>query len=767
MAEPAARDSDVYEDDPDDTPLQQARKRQQRWTIELEAARKEMQEFQKDGREASARFRDERSATETEYNINDRQLRRLNVFPSDVQVKRDELFGHVPKVTVSRRYDDSKDQAARLAGIIMSRFLNFGLERDERQFSTTLERVLLDALTPGLGCAMARYVPEECDKDGNCLEPEDVEVFYLHWADVLWSACRVWEERRWFAHGCEMSRQDLLDNFTRSLGETLASEEMEPPAEEGSPEEEAEESPEEEEAEQEGGEDARAESREKWEALVEKLGREAVKRIPLDAQRGLGDSKSHSGTQEKDKKNYPWDRAYVWEIWDFERKQVVRMVEGYDIVLEVVDDPLELKTFLPLPEPLMANLTNDKCVPVSDWKLARGLYDEVDTLTARIAGLTRACRVAGCYDKTVGELARIFDEAEENRLVPVDNWSMFGDKGGIKGLMDFVPLEQIVSTLQQLTQERLNTLDLLRQVTGMADIMRGQQAQNGTPGEAAIKFQAASVRMRAWQKKFARFAGDIQSIKMEIAARRCSDDTLLERANCKYLMDYPDDVPQIVPGIPPNPQQLQALQKQQQQMALVKEALSLIRDRFHDYRIVVKPESIVSEDTAATRAERTEFVQTMADLLAKAQQAGAAMPAVIPGMLKIVKWAAAGLKGGEEVEGVFDEMVDAAAQAAAQMQANPQQPSPDALKLQAQQQAHQQKMEELQAKAQLDAQHSEREMRQDLLENQAEAQQHAADDEAAHQMKMKEDLFRSQLKLKEEQEKARMKPVRPPAQPKA
>src|ERR1035437_11152537 len=97
MSEQTDRDLESFEDDPDLSPVDQARRRYSRWKIELDAARKELKGFQKEGREASARFRDERPDSESENSIEDNRLRRLNVYSADIQGKRDELFGNVPK----------------------------------------------------------------------------------------------------------------------------------------------------------------------------------------------------------------------------------------------------------------------------------------------------------------------------------------------------------------------------------------------------------------------------------------------------------------------------------------------------------------------------------------------------------------------------------------------------------------------------------------------------------------------------------------------
>lgn len=732
MAEGSTQDVEEYEDDDSLSPSELAKRRHKRWQVELEAAKKELKKFQEEGNTALERFRAERTGDDKNAaSEEDKQPRRLNVYTSDVQVMRDTLFGQVPKVDVSRRFGDAHDAPARLAGELLERILNADIEHDEISFTGLIEKPIFDYLTPGLGVARARYTMESrwveakpaiLEVDGETGEEvqraaevpghdekasEDAETYYAHWQRFLWSPTPTWEECRWEAFGADMSRADLHRHFDESLARV------------------------------ELDLDDDAELTEEQLAV----GHAAVERIPLSSQRAQA-SKLDQRDQEK-KKNYPWSRAEVWEIWDKERRQVTWYVEGFDRVLKCCEDPLELKGFWPNPEPLMANLTNDRLVPTSDWKLRRSLEEEVDGLTARIGQLELACQVKGMYDRRFPDLQRLVDEALPGELIPVDNWAMFAKEGGIKGLVDWFPLEQVVETLDKLREVRRETIDLLRQMTGMADIIRGQQVENGTPGEAQIKAQFASVRMKARQKRIARFVSELQSIKAEIICKHFDTSTILARANYRFMPDAPD---------PANPQ----TSAQRQQLLLA--AVALLRDRFHEYRIQVRPEALAAEDFAQKRAERTEFLGALSDLFSKAAPIAQAMPGATPVVAEIAQWAAAGLKGGKEIEGVFDELVQNARKQAAQPPPAPP-PNPDALKLQAQQQAAQLKSQELQQKAQLDAQRMQQETQQDALRDQAEARQKAQEAATEHAQEMQADTHRAQLDVQKAREIQAMRPL--------
>src|SRR6185369_5284366 len=133
----------------------------------------------------------------------------------------------------------------------------------------------------------------------------------------------------------------------------------------------------------------------------------------------------------------------IYEIWNKSDKRVYWISTGYEYLCKVVDDPLELTTFFPVPPPLMSTSTNDTIIPVPDYLEWQDQAIQIDELTQRIAMLTKACKVAGVYAANNTAIGRIFNESIENELIPVDQWAMFADAGGLKGVIDVIPLDTI------------------------------------------------------------------------------------------------------------------------------------------------------------------------------------------------------------------------------------------------------------------------------------------------------------------------------------
>jgi len=594
----------------------------ERLTMEFAAARREVERWHKQGKDIIAKFRDERT-DDTIDGV------KWNVFTSNIQTQRAMMYGRVPSVTVTRKFQDANDDVARVAGDMQERLLNCDITRDSDGYVTGLGYALDDFLLPGHASVRLRYVVEMEDvqqppilhpETGQELEPaqtiqqkkqgsEDVEVDYVQWNDQLWSAgARTFHEVRWWAFKAQMTRQELVKRFGEDIG----------------------------------------------------------KRVPLNAKRPKVAEDTPRGQN-------PWSRADVWEVWDKEHKKVIWYVEGFGKALEVQDDTLGLQAFWPFPRPMIANRTNNTLVPRPDFALYQDQYNEVDEITARIGLLARALRVAGVYDKTAGDLGRLVNETRINEMVPVDNWAMFAEKGGIKGQMELLPIFEIAQTMDKLRDYRQEILQGLYQTTGFSDIMRGQSAEAGvTATEQGIKARFASVRMQALQDEFARFASDVQRIKGEIICKFFDDESIIQRSNIQFTEDA----------------------------QYAKQAIQLLRDRYSDYRIEVKPESVSLTDFAALKAERTEFMMGLSTYFQAVAPIGQAMPGALPYLLEMAKWFVAGMKGSSGIESVFDRAITQAQQMAQNPQPQQQGPTPEQVKMQTQQLKGQQDMQKIAAQTQ-------------------------------------------------------------------
>lgn len=607
----------------------------QRWQMELSAAREALKKWHTAGDKIVKRFLDEReskAAGDTRWNL----------FTANVQTQRAMLYGNTPKVTVGRKFADASDDVARVAGELLQRLLNADIERDDDSYEDALEYALSDRLLPGIACARVRYVAEfeTVEAKAAIVSPEGTVIA----AEVPAHERKAYED----AETDYVHWKDVLWNPSRVWHEVRFVA-------------------------------FRAQmSREKG---IARFG-EAFKLVPLNTK------------QRKDASADPWGRADVWEIWWKEQKKVFWFVEGHSRILEVKDDPLGLEGFFPCPRPMFANLTTSALVPRPDFLLHQDLYNEIDIVSTRITLLERAIRVAGTYDKSSPEIARLLSETGGNELIPCDRWAAFAERGGLRGQIDWLPLEQITNALLALRATRTELIDALYQVSGWSDIMRGQASQGGTTAtEQGIKARFGSVRIQSLQDEFARFASDIQKLKAEIIAKHFDAQTILERSNSQFMQDA----------------------------GVAAQAVELIKSKVHQYRIEVKPEAVSFTDFAALKAERSEVVSTIAMYFQAAAPLAQQMPGSAPYLLKILQWLVSGLRGASQIEGVIDQAVQAAEQMAKQTAMQPQQPPPPDPKLLLQQMKGQQDMAKIQAELQADMARTQVEVEADARREQTQA----------------------------------------------
>jgi hypothetical protein len=577
---------------------------QKRWLTELAAAKKDAKKWNEAGKRITKVFLDERA--DDPY----ARSTRLNIFSANVITLRSMLFGNVPRVEISRRYEDADDDAARVAAEMLERIANADIGK---QFSYAIGGALDDRLLVGFGLARVAYEADfetiqhdpitEYDANGEEIELapgyeeekktfEAAPVYYLNWRDVLWSPARTWDEVRWVGFRNYLTRDQCVERFGETIGEN----------------------------------------------------------IPLSTSK-----RNSKGGIEND----PWQKAEVWEIWCLEHKTVYWVAEGMDVICDAKEDPLQLEGFFPCPQFMLANPTSQSYTPRADYILAQDQYDELNNVTTRITMLEKAIKVVGVYDKSADGVQRMLNELVDNELVPVDNWAMFAEKGGIKGQVDWLPIEEVAKALQILRDYRTELVNLLYQVTGMSDILRGSTQQGETATAQSIKAKFASTRVQAMQDDFARFATDLQRLRIEIMAKHFDDQSIVAQSNVQATPDA-----QYIP-----------------------QALQMIR-AMDAFKISIKSETLAAQDMAALRQEKSEFIAGLAQFLTAAQPLIDKYPAAAPTLLEMLKWTMTGFKGASSIEGVLDKAI-----ASLQQQPPAPPPDPNKAKMEAAQAAQQMKLQ--------------------------------------------------------------------------
>lgn len=606
----------------------------------------------------------------------------LNLFHSNVSTLGSMLYGNIPQIDVSRRYAQSQDDVGRVAAEMMERLLNLDVADHGMEIDAVFRGTLQDRLLGGLGCGRVRY---EVETEDDKMVSESAPIDYFYWGDVLWSWSRNFAQVRWIGFRNYLTKDEIEKRF----------------------------------------------------------GKHAADNIELKKQKTESSDAPQNPNQDG-----PWMKGEIWEIWDKTTRKVVYLAFGYHKILEEKDDPLQLSGFFPTPPFFMANPTTSLYIPTPDFKLAQDLYNEIDKLQERISIVTEAVKVVGVYDASGSDtgIGQMFKSGTDNDLIPVDNWALFAEKGGIAGQIDWLPLADIVNALDKLIDLRDQNIGLLQQITGMSDVMRGglDSAQEGV-GQTQMKAKFGSIRVQALQDQFARFASDLMQLKAEVIARHFSPETIVQQANMEFSADI-DLVPQAVDLI-----------KSPEKARL---------------RIDIRPESVAMVDYAQLKNERTDYINALSMFLQSAAPMIEMEPASQPFLLQLLQWGLAGFKGASEIEGVIDKAIEASEKAAKEAQENPQpDPAEAQMKMQMEmqqqmaqmqaqideklaQQNHQNDMEVIQAKAQADQMVRAHDLQADTQQAQVNAETKKQEIEADLYSKIGEIEAKMQADIAVEQVKA-------------
>jgi hypothetical protein len=426
------------------------------------------------------------------------------------------------------------------------------------------------------------------------------------------------------------------------------------------------------------------------------------------------------------------DNKYcVYEIWDKKSRKVVHVVKGAENPIQESEDPYGLPDFFPCPKPLIANVTTSEFLAVTDYHLAQDQYNELDVLYARMSLIAKAVKVAGVYDAAATEIGRML-EGQENKLIPVDNWAMYAERGGAKGMIDWYPIEQIVTVFQALSSQYEMVKATLYEVTGMSDIMRGASNQYETAAAQQIKAQFASVRMNGYQRDVSHFVRDIMVIMSQLMCALYSDQKFMQ-----IIGTFTEADQQLLP-----------------------QAAQVLRDGIlRKYKVDVEADSLTQSDWALEKGQRMELTGYISQFLTAAVPAVENTPELAPLLFAMLKFSVAGFKGAAEIEGMIDQQL--AMLTAKAQNPEPPQPSPEEQKAQGEmqkmqmemqfkQQESQQRLQIEQMQAQADMAVQQKQLENDLVMKQAELRHQEQINALEIQLKQMELMFKreeNQMKL--------------------
>ena len=223
------------------------------------------------------------------------------------------------------------------------------------------------------------------------------------------------------------------------------------------------------------------------------------------------DDKESSANEKSSRKT-----ALIYQIWSKEKKQVLWVSPQYDGYLKEQDDPLGVTGFFPIPKPLQFHRKSNSIKVTALYTMYKNQAIELNRITTRLNAVIEAIKYRAVYDGNFGdELERLIEEGDAT-YVPTDKMSAFSDGGFAKHIWS-VPVGELVGVAQQLYQAREACKQVIYEITGISDILRGSSAASETLGAQKIKEAWGSMRLKNMQKDVQMYARDSLRIMLDIA----------------------------------------------------------------------------------------------------------------------------------------------------------------------------------------------------------------------------------------------------------
>lgn len=584
---------------------------------------------------------------------------RFNILWANTEVLKPAVYSHIPVPEVHRRYLEN-DPVGEAMAMVMERTLTTCLENPGNDFDRAAEKVRDDMLLPGRGVMRVFYSADfETRVEPNIVtDPETGEVVqdnieyddkigeeayvkYYYWKDFLTSDGNQWDEVWWVAFARNMTRHDLVNEF----------------GDRG--------------------------------AAIPLCGRVLGKSEYYDEDGDFDYSKTIGGTNTKE----PFAR--VWEIWDSRTREVIVIAEGYDKPIDAFDDPYELDDFFPTPEPLYSFTTTGSLEPIPEFAQYQYQAEELNILTRRISRLTEGLKARGVGDADIKSLQELFS-GEDNEIILDEEFSKLMQAGGVGNAVSWAPIKEIADVLAVLQPRRRETLNLIYELTGISDIMRGQSDPRETATAIVKKGQYGSSRIRDRQKRFQRYCRDVIRILGELVGNLFDPETFI-----------------IASGVQNNQAIMEGMQEVYKKMS---------NKGMRDYTIDIQTDSTIAINEQDRQEEAIKFFTAVGTLMKEM------FPAIESGMIppKVAKelmlYAARRFDAGRDLVGVLQQIGEQPPQGQGEAEGGGEEQAQAALQIaQLQAEIEREKIQQKREEAQMDYQMDQAKLQVDLAKIQQEA----------------------------------------------
>lgn len=509
----------------------------------------------------------------------------FNILYSNTETLSPALYNNTPRPVVKPRYkkDDKLPQAsASLSSAYLEFFIDAG-DADAPNFDNLIIAALHEALVPGRGLTRFDY---DSDIENGADGPKRIKREYICGEHVpydrfLHGYAKTWDGVPWIAFEHYMTVEEVAEQ-------------------------------------------------KEWAGKISD--------IPFTSRTSVDPESKDSTDAEKENAN-GLQLALIYEVWDKGARKVLFFADGGKGFLDEKDDPYKLTGFYNVPKPMSFLKKINTMTPRALYSLYENQARELNSLTIRIGVITKAIKAVGFYNPLVEGISKVL-ELEDGQMHPLDGAAGLQD-GALQNAVWMWPVEKLITVLTELLNAREACKEVIYEITGMSDIIRGQGQASETATQSNIKNQWGGLRIKRFQKEVARYVRDCLRIAAELGFSKLGKETLFRatatslpyrkdweaaQARVKTIQQQAQQAqlaaPPAQPGVPPPPPAVPPPQPDPNDLLLLQQPIfedvldGLKSDLNRKYLIDIELNSTVDVEATEDKANITEFLGAMAQLMA-------------------------------------------------------------------------------------------------------------------------------------------------------
>ena len=578
------------------------------WLDEIRQAKKREEQYRKTGEEVLKI-----------YEAADEHEAPFNILFSNTETLKPALYSLPPRPVVSRRFKDA-DPIGKAVSDAGRRMLEFLLDTNRDGYETVHEAmgaVVMDALLPGRGAAIVKYdatfrpfveprPPDEAD-EGEMEASEYAESEMVCTESVVWDRLHIgyakkWHNVPWIAYEFSLTKEEV--------------------------------------------------------ASV--VGKEMAEKLTYHVAQGDDADSRESSARSREVVAGARKTACIYQIWDKAGGRKVLHVSPHytDDILKEEADPLGLTGFFNMPRPLCFIEKASSLVPTAPYRMYQTQAKELNRITKRITRLIEAVKARGIYDTSLGDPIAKIMEHDDNTLIPAEAASSLASEKGFTNAIWFMPIDVIVAVLIQLYQAREACKQVIYEITGISDILRGTTQASETATAQTIKNQWGTLRLKRAQAEVARYVRDILRLMLELAATKLSEETWAQATQLPFLTTAKrNDMQMMAMAMQQSGQPLPPEMQQAMQQISWAQVLDVLKsDMARTYRIDIETNSTVEPDATDDLKAMNETMTTIGQFLNGAAPlvSSGSMPfEVVKSMLLVITRRS---RFGHEIEELLQQM---------------------------------------------------------------------------------------------------------------